>query len=937
MKLLFSTASVLAFTASSQIVGDDSFVRIAAHKTFDSNSTLKKPSGFDKLTGKRGGKGKAEGEEITHSSDACYMTSRADSSSNKAAKCPTECPFYAQDRRDPQFCTFACVKAEDCARYNPNKPIGDLDLGACRGPMVQFCDEYVMDGETIDKCRVCASGYDLGEDGQCHYEFIYVLYAVAGILGLVVVVLVLWFLDMGCRPAVNQAGLDKAVQFVYDSRNKQKQVVTHSARERELTEEEAQSTFPLTTNMCKVNVAGPGVLLHMNFQAVIIGWAVFVAATWSLLAVVIDRDLFVLGTRKFGTPRENCILVAWGYETQQELLWVKRLFLWIVYIVTFFLCMVHGVRQLRLYQSFDCEEKTMKDFMAVLKGLPPISGSRQVENELRTAVEAATGCSVVGVSVAWNFKEEEDKVNSAVQKEIEALEEELEPSTGQADDVDEPTGLRGKLYKAEMDLFAPEEEEEDTDVKALLSEFTTSDTAYVVFTTEKDRDDALEKLEEADGFEFEGARLSMKYSSVEPTTVKWVNYDRATSGEKMARVLQGCGMIFIALLFWVTVFYGPYAWSIAAFNYDNGQEPGLIYGVAFSLVVTVGNVIMYEVCNQVSELIGFTDSDDKEAAYMVFYTIACTFNIGVDMLTTYYMAYTIMSELGFRTYFGTRLSDVPIFPDAFETYAIQRSLAENTYLYAFPSTYLIPFLIEPFATIAMPYFIGKLIIKSHKMSQATAEEWILPAALELGRYADLLLNVVLAILIFYFPGGYTTGLFLSMAGSHLFIYVMDHWRIIKVVPHCTFASFKIDWASQAMLAPCCGMIVACLVFKANTEADQPSLGPMMTVLACSGAFLLHCVVHILCLYYVVPKFAGESDSIDAFDVDYHQMSSEVAPNWFNTNPVFCLRSKEVYKHSPPCTFLKTGKEHLLKVNKEVGCGYKTLSVAAARAAMEAKA
>jgi len=933
MKLHVALAAAVAWSASGHITGGDGFVDLIVNK---------KPSGFDKVVGKRGGKGLPEGEETTVSSDACYLTSRADSSSNKAAKCPKECPFYAQDRRDPQFCTFACVKAEDCARYNPNKPIGDPELGSCRGPMVQVCEEYVMDGETIDKCRICASGYMLGEDGQCHYELMYVIYLVAGIVGVIVLGLVAWFVDMALRPAVNQEGLDKAVDFVYDSRNKMKntQPPTFSPRHvSELSAADANSTFPLTTNMCTTNVAGPGVLLHMNFQAVLIGWALFVAATWSILAYVIDNDLFILGTRKFGTPRENCILVAWGYETQQELLWVKRLFLWIVYIVSFLLCMLHGVRQLRLYQAFDREEKTMKDFVAVLKGLPAIPGSRLVENELKTAMEAATNCKVAGVSVAWNFKENEDQVGAAIQKEINSLEEGQQPSrTAAADDEDEPQGLRGKLYKAELGLFAEEDDENDVeDLKIFLSEMTTSDTAYVVFETENDRDTALEKLEET-GLEFEGAKLTLKYAAVEPGTVKWVNYDCASSGEKTKRVLQGCGMILLALLFWVTVFYGPYAWSIAAFNYDNGQEPGAIYGIAFSLVVTVGNVIMYEVCNQVSELIGFTSTDDKEAAYMVFYTIACTFNICVDMLTTYYMAYTIMSELGFRTYFGKRLSDVPIFPDAFETYAIQRSLAENTYLYAFPSTYLIPFVIEPFATILMPFAIGKLIVKSHKMSQNTAEEWVLPAALELGRYADLLLNVVLGMLIFYFPGGYTTGLFLAMAGSHLFIYLMDHWRILKVVPQCTFASFRIDWCSQAMLAPCCGLVVACLVFKANTEADQKSLGPFWTVVACTGAFVAHCVVHLLCLCYVVPLFAAEGDSADAIEnVTFGDMTREIAPNWFNTNPVFCLRSKELYKHSPPCTPLKCGKEHLLKVNAGICQNYQDATVASKKASMEAKA
>lgn len=56
---------------------------------------------------------------------------------------------------------------------------------------------------------------------------------------------------------------------------------------------------------------------------------------------------------------------------------------------------------------------------------------------------------------------------------------------------------------------------------------------------------------------------------------------------------------------------------------------------------------------------------------------------------------------------------------------MQRSLAENTYAYAFPSTYLIPFLIEPFPTILAPLWIGRLIVRSHPEVQGLdAEEWL---------------------------------------------------------------------------------------------------------------------------------------------------------------------------------------------------------------------
>merc|ERR1712056_171287 len=107
------------------------------------------------------------------------------------------------------------------------------------------------------------------------------------------------------------------------------------------------------------------------------------------------------------------------------------------------------------------------------------------------------------------------------------------------------------------------------------------------------------------------------------------------------------------------------------------------------------------------------------------------------MATTYFMAWELMSEMGFRDHYGVRLRDIDMFPEGFEAYAIQRSLAENTYAYAFPSTYLIPFLIEPFPTIILPLVLGKVFVRCHKeLERDDAAEWLQAAPMEMGRYAD---------------------------------------------------------------------------------------------------------------------------------------------------------------------------------------------------------
>eukprot|EP00928_Gymnodinium_smaydae_P039922 TRINITY_DN2716_c0_g1_i1.p2 TRINITY_DN2716_c0_g1~~TRINITY_DN2716_c0_g1_i1.p2 ORF type:complete len:152 (-),score=40.30 TRINITY_DN2716_c0_g1_i1:9-464(-) len=132
-----------------------------------------------------------------------------------------------------------------------------------------------------------------------------------------------------------------------------------------------------------------------------------------------------------------------------------------------------------------------------------------------------------------------------------------------------------------------------------------------------------------------------------------------------------------------------------------------------------------------------------------------------------------------------------------------------------------------------------------------------------------------------------------------------------------------DWWSQVMLAPLCGTILACLLFKANNQPGYYSLDATHCVLLCAAAFLVHTVVHVLLLLHFVPMLGKEAPNEDECDrrVPYSKVGQDVAASYFSTNPIHCLRSKLIYKHSPPCVFWESGKEHLLKVNKNIGCHF----------------
>jgi len=870
----------------------------------------------------------------------CGITSQVTSASEKNEICPPECPYYAQNLFDDLHCSFACVESSMCSEMNDQRPIADVVDGRkiCRGPRVEHCNEFNYDG--TDTCAKCQTFYALhDDDGLCYFSHWFGLVFVVAIAACGAVFAIVWVVDLIMRPASNAENEKTGLAF----RSRQK---LHTPKDHE----SGRQLWPIDTNLCTTMVAGPGMLLHFNFQVFIMLWAFCVATLWVVLALVVDNALFVLGTRKFGTPRDNCILVAWGYETQQRLMWTKVLFLVIVYIGSFLFCILHGVRQLRLFQIMDTKVKTMKDFVCLLSGLPEISGSdAEVEERLAKCIADYTQEDVVGVSICWDWQNQAEICEKALDldlrdREMQDLEaKERKAGHGAEKDKKDPDEEEAKLVETygrlrrwfhNMEKIVAEEEEDDElpDMKELLEDLKTTSNAFVVFHTEEARDNAVKKFTEDGDLKFDENDLQLAYKECEPSTVYWVNFGHSSFAGRMRRLFQGFGAIFLALVFWTVVFYAPYAWSIMSFNYDNGAEPPFIFAMTFTMVVVAGNAIMYEVCARVSDYVGFKFKGDRESCYMILYTISCMFNVLLDMVTTYYMAWEIMKGLGFRTYHGTKLEDVTNPQEKFESYAMQRMLAENTFAYSFPSTFLIPFLLEPFITIYFPLKAGQLLVSRHpKIVGSQAESWLVAAPMEMGRYADLLLNVVLGILIFFFPGGYTHTLFYAMVFSHMIIYAFDHWRVLNTIPQCVFAMMDIDWWSQAMLAPCVSTILSCLVFKANCNGYGYCIsGWWALVGTCFYSWVAHLIFHLLVLRFVVPLF-GYSDCTTVGsekDKQFKDVAEERACSWFTANPIHCLRSKVIHNHSPHCMFWESGKEHLQAPNASINCFFQDEEAAA---------
>ena len=112
------------------------------------------------------------------------------------------------------------------------------------------CFHPSLDG--TDSCVACGPWYQRTPEGQCRARYLWAAWTALGLLAVLALLLIAYVLDLNLRPATNLVGLAHGLS----SRSCQKYRVG-SGRE----------LWPLTTNLCRTCVGGPGLLLYFNFLA----------------------------------------------------------------------------------------------------------------------------------------------------------------------------------------------------------------------------------------------------------------------------------------------------------------------------------------------------------------------------------------------------------------------------------------------------------------------------------------------------------------------------------------------------------------------------------------------------------------------------------------------------------------------------------------------
>jgi len=427
----------------------------------------------------------------------------------------------------------------------------------------------------------------------------------------------------------------------------------------------------------------------------------------------------------------------------------------------------------------------------------------------------------------------------------------------------------------------------------------------------------------------------------EPQSVLWQNLSAEHSWvSKIKKVAWMFGVVILTCIFLATFEYG---YAIIQINNvrSSGEEGITLSFIMFTAMVGAMMACLCAISATVADMASFERVGHRETCYVLLYTFAVVLQVSLDAIIAYAVGKSLMAANGIRTHDGTlieKLNSVDHFTQIFESYAMQKHIGVTILSFGFPCAFLVPFLVEPIVAIFAPYKIMSMLVRSHpELKGSSAEGYMEAVPMDLGRYGDCMINVIIASMILWFPSGFNLTMFTFLLCSHCYIYLFDHYRVLRSVASIYIATYSVDFTAQWIFSIPCAIICGALTFKLNCESWMAPYDPPFPEMRpgfhnepwgthCDGgwnvwvkvaiAFFGHIGIHTLCLLFIV-QFCGKNDPTPA-DHFYKDTAERIPCSWFSGNLIHCLRSKYVYNHGPPQDMCVMGKEHVMRLNPKIG-------------------
>lgn len=798
-----------------------------------------------------------------------------------AAACPASCTYVLPD---PLFsCGAACVAKDDCGKLG-GRSMGFADpvTRRCGTGPIQGCIRHF----SHNVCSKCGRMFSRSLNGEeCTFLPGYQRFAI--ILLFIIVVLLAILLPLNfkhwCRMPI---GSPAALAYGWKQRSRTLASVTKYEDPTRMPEK-----YPLNTNMHSELVAGAGLCLFYNSL-------VFLLAVSVLVAAVVTIIWWMTALPKLGSGGKCTLDDEAKFDNAvqdlahfQEVSAVCYGFLWVV----LFAASLGWARLQHLaFRKLDADTSLMSDFAFRVSGLPHDAS----EAEIATFFGRLAPSGIVGVSIAYDYREHKDLIARLLDNHVQTAEQHT-------------VALKHLPGPQE----SPEESKATSDHRlahAVLSRLNGSGTAFVVCKSELQRQMLYDRFADGNPM-FRGKnQVALHLVHEEPTCFFWENFAYGRQQHLFRGSLQlvvlSLEMLALGLIvYWPAAYYILY--RLMATRDDSTDPVVAILGYGIAIM----NCIMYMLVDISSRRVGFYYKVDVDKCNLV----GCSIIVGVQTFFNLAVAY-----------FAVRSVDVSMSPSLFSSQGKDEFLVRQSSAHVFIAAKLWNLLVP--GVLVLPDLVGRLLkyvlsatamydywvyipyIKRDLRTDQTvtpyeAEYQLLPAPMQTEfDYSNSICITSTVFLMFFFHSEY----------AHPTCWILVLWVLVSYVSlkYCHLRFNRVVEYTSHQLDDCFTYlwgIPLSIVAAASAywTANFYHLPWWWTLVAFSASLLAYLIfVHLV--------FKSVSPSDNHGKGNYAEARKHLRYDYFNTNPVKVLRS-HFLQEGQPLTYFVRGKEYLQKPESDI--------------------
>lgn len=813
-------------------------------------------------------------------------------SSDLQPLCPHQCSFLVRPLHPKAF--FACVTADigQCSGHNVKTPYPNPHFHICEACEVVHCQS--CSSHTV--CTKCFEGFYM-EDGACVFDLDKRLNLLTVLPAILAVLLFIIFAHLMVRFCITK-GPDAARNNLKAVRQGRKH--RHFCKVQDWTQAEDHDNrrYPLTINVHSKNICGVGLGLYYNRLL----FDFYVAVVCFIVTYVLDTGT---GLKEWLDRFE----AGFSRNYDEELMDISvhhAIWLGVLWLILFVSSIIFARAQLEYRDWLDSITNDMEDYVLNVRGLPPMSGSEFHEDELKQDLEKSfrslvPDAQLHGVSVAYNYVDRRSEVEGVLANFIQQADIDAGIYKGDLLDTDDQTrsflDQQNKDAQIVRDWFG---------AKPLQ----TTGQVFAVFDYKYHQNKIWDKLKE-NNFRMtvklrnqrEPVQVKVSPEPMDPPTVFWWALGLSRR-QIVSRCACTCFKILIAVLLVAAFIFWPIAHFLIGPFAKAGNPPSA--GLMLIAGIIMGIVYGQFFCNiaGMSREIGFHRKDSMDAC------IFCVFFCVVFLNAQFQMGVTLTGAIAFPSGFTA----AEIFGvTSLRGILHQPMLVSGVYSFLMPGLFFMPKILEPLAGGCVPYFLNqlfahivyvwncfpgplgtffKIVLPWSPESKTNYHPWNAELAMDPMEiplpfvYADNMLVTIICFGMLMFVSDRQHVLFATMSIWVIFIYCFSRWQHLRFNKRAFFTTNSLDrCATYAWGIPLSVLAMSWSSWCFRLRGEEES-SPYFMLLPFAVSLLLW----ICCYRWIVERPNPIQFEEQGMAVTYDEARKDTIYSWFNTNPVYVLKS-----------------------------------------------